>query len=78
MCKFIVSVAMATNQIQRFGQNSFGGGLLKEHLCKTFVKISAMRAIKAYFHISHYKSMETLSCHSNESTRATAIKTQFL
>ena len=31
-------------------------------------------AIKTYFHFSHYKSMETLSCHSNESTWATAIK----
>ena len=26
------------------------------------------------FHFSHYKSMETLSCHSNEMTWATAIK----
>ena len=40
--KFSLSV---TNQIQQFGQNSymFGRGLLKEHFCKTFVKISAMR-----------------------------------
>ena len=30
--------------------------------------------IKAYFHFSHYKSMETLSFHSNENTWATAIK----
>ena len=29
---------------------------------------------KCLFHFSHYKSMETLSCHSNESTRATGIK----
>ena len=44
----------------------------KEHFCKTFVKI----AINATFHVSQKccKSMETLSCHSNESTRATAIK----
>ena len=44
--KFILSVAMATDQIQQFGQNSYvwyGRGLLKEHLCKTFVNISAMR-----------------------------------
>ena len=26
------------------------------------------------FHFSHYKSMETLSCHSNQSAWATAIK----
>ena len=44
--EFILSVAMATNQIQLFGQNSYvwyGKGLLKEHLCKTFVNTSAMR-----------------------------------
>ena len=35
---------MATNQIQQFGQiHMFVRGLLKEHFCKTFVKISAMR-----------------------------------
>ena len=40
--KFSLSV---TNQIQQFGQNSymFGRELLKEHFCKTFVKISTMR-----------------------------------
>ena len=31
-------------------------------------------AIKANFHFSHYKSMGTLSCHSNESTRATPTR----
>ena len=31
-------------------------------------------AIKANFHFSHYKSMETLSGHSNQSAYATAIK----
>ena len=30
--------------------------------------------MKAYLHFSHYKSMETLSCHSNESTCIMAIK----
>ena len=34
--------------------------------------------MKAYIQFSHFKSMETLSCHSNESTRAMAIKTFFL
>ena len=38
--KFSLSVAMATNQIQRIGQKM--KGLLKEHFCKTFVKISAV------------------------------------
>ena len=42
--EFILSVAMGTNQIQRFGQiHKFGRGLLKEHFWKTFVKISAVR-----------------------------------
>ena len=30
--------------------------------------------MKTYFHISHYKSMETLSCHSDKCTLANAIK----
>ena len=41
--KFNISVAMATNQTPRFGQNSYVcKGLLQEHFCKTFVKISAV------------------------------------
>ena len=28
----------------------------------------------ANFHFSHYKSVETLSCHSNESARATSTR----
>ena len=31
------------------------------------------KAIKANFHFSHYKSMETLSCYPKQSTSATAI-----
>ena len=30
--------------------------------------------MNAHFHFSHYKSMETLSCHSNQSAWATAMK----
>ena len=38
----------------------FVRGLLKEHCCKTFLKIPKSQIkIKAYFHFSHYKSMET-------------------
>ena len=51
-----------------------GRGLLQEHFCKTFFKISAVTEINANFHFSHYKSMETLSCCSNESTWAITIK----
>ena len=50
---------MATNQIQTLGQNDmFGTGLLNEHVCETFVKLSAVRsiAINANFHFfPHYK-----------------------
>ena len=37
--KFSFSVAMATNQIKKSGQNNiFRRGLLKEHFCKTSVR----------------------------------------
>ena len=42
--KFSCSVAMATNQIQRFGQNSFGRGLLKEHFCQNICSEIAVSA----------------------------------
>ena len=51
----------------------FGRGLLKEHFCKRFVKISAVIcsdiAIKANFHSPHYKSVLTLSCNSNNGNK---------
>ena len=52
-----------------------GGGLPKKHFCKTFFSnICSNTEINANFHFSHYKSMETLSCHSNESTWTMTIK----
>ena len=67
---------MATNQIDRFG--------LKWYACwrttqQTFLQnfcqnICNEIAINLSFHFSHCKSMETLSCHSNQSAWATAIK----
>ena len=49
--------------------------MLKGHYCKTFIKNTYSQIeIKAFFHFSHYKSMETLSYHSNENTWATTIK----
>ena len=42
---------------------------------KRFKNICSNTEINANFHFSHYKSMETLSCHSNDSIWATAIKT---
>ena len=32
--------------------------LLKDHYCKAIVKTPSQTEIKAYFHFSHYKSME--------------------
>ena len=52
-----------------------GRGLLQKHFCKTFfLNICSNTEINANFHFSHYKSMESLSCHSNESTWVTIIK----
>ena len=74
--KFNISVAMATNQNQRFGQNLYGlyrttPGTFLWNFCQN---ICSNTEINANFHFSHYKSKETLSCHSNESTWATTIK----
>ena len=62
---------MATNQIQRFGQNSYGWlRTTQETFQQSFCQnICSNTEIKANFHFSHYKYMETLSCQSNESTR---------
>ena len=74
--KLSVSVAMATNhQIQRFGQIHMFSRTTQGTFLKNFCKnICSEIEIKAYFHFSHYKSMEIISCHSDESTWATAIK----
>ena len=42
--------------------------LLKDHSINICQNICNEIAINANFHFSHYKSMETWSCHSNEST----------
>ena len=50
-------------------------GLLNKHFCKNKIQISAILVKKkADFHFSHYKSMETLSCHSNQSSYPPGIK----
>ena len=58
--------------------NMVGRGLPKEYFCKIFVKISAVRAIHANFHFSQYKSMATISCHSNQSSYPIGTKTQLI
>ena len=42
------------------------GKLLNKHLCKKKSNIPNDLAEIVNFHFSHYKSMETLSCHSND------------
>ena len=49
------------------------GGLLNKHFCKK-KNIPNDLAKIVNFHFSHYKSMETLSCHSNQSSYPTKIK----
>ena len=52
------------------------GGLLNKHFCKK--KLNGRNCqfplFPLYFHFSHYKSMEILSCHSNQSSYPTKIK----
>ena len=43
-------------------------GLLKEYFCRKKKKICCETAKTVTFHFSHYKSMETISCHSNKSS----------
>ena len=51
------------------------GGLLNKHFCKKKISnIPNDLAKIVNFHFSHYKSMETLSCHSNQSSYPTKIK----
>ena len=48
--------------------------LVTSVICRKFKKKSSGELIKAYFHFSHNNSMETVSCHSDESAWSTAIK----
>ena len=51
------------------------GGLLNKHFCnKKNSNIPDDLAEIVNFHFSHYKSMESLSCHSNQSSYPTEIK----
>ena len=45
------------------------GGLLNKHICETNSNISTVN-----FQFSHYKSMGSMSCHSNQSSYPTGIK----
>ena len=45
-------------------------GLLNKHFCKNKILLSPI----SNFHFSHYKSMESLSCHSNQSSYLIKMK----
>ena len=72
---FFFKFIFSPSQIQRFGQNSclvedYSRNISEKHLSKYL----QWDKIKAYYLISHCKSMETIGCHSDENTWATAIK----
>ena len=50
------------------------GGLLNKHFCKKKSNNPNDSAEIVNFHFSHYKSMETVSCHSNQNSYPTRIK----
>ena len=50
------------------------GGLLNKHICEKKSNISSETAETVNFQFSHYKSMGTISCHSNQSSYRTGIK----
>ena len=51
------------------------GGLLNKYICDKKIQISPVRQQKlSIFHFSHYKSMGTINCHSNQSSYPTGIK----
>ena len=55
------------------------GGLLNKYFCnKKNSNIPNDLAEIVNFHFSHYKSMGTISCHSNQSSYPTRIKTQLM
>ena len=50
------------------------GGQLNKHICEKKSNISSETAETVNFHFFHYKSMGTISCHSNQSSYPTGIK----
>ena len=74
--KFTLHVAPSTNQIKLFGQRVVCN--MEDYSINISVKkksnISSETAETVNFQFSHYKSMETISCHSNQSSYPTATK----
>ena len=52
-------------------------GLLKKRFCKNKSKYLQWGSKSGKFHFSHYKSMETISCHSNQSFYPIGTKKQY-
>ena len=76
---FSLSVAMATNQNEKFAYYfMLGGGLLNKQFLKCSVKISAIRQQLKPIFIFPIISLWKLSCHSNQSAYATAINNNTL
>ena len=50
------------------------GGLLNKHICEKKLNIYNETTETVNFGSSHYKSMGTISCHSNQSSYPTGIK----
>ena len=72
---FRLSFVTATNQNEEFEQLLYAWGrITPQTFIERFCQDTCSEiVIKGYFHFSH-KSMETLTCHRNESTWATSIK----
>ena len=72
--KFTLYVAPSTNKISDLDKSRMKhGGLLNKYLYKKS-NIPYDLAEIVNFHFSHYKSMGTISCHSNKSSYPTGIK----
>ena len=70
--KYTLYVAPSTNQIKQFGQKLYETWRTTQ---KTYLSnISSETAETVNFHFSHYKSLGTVSCHSNQSSYLTEIK----
>ena len=71
-----IYVVPATNQIKRFRQSRMKcGELFNKHFCKKKTIIPNETAEIDDFHFSQNKALDTLSCHSNESTWTLAKET---
>ena len=66
---FRISVAMATNQNEEFVQCVYAWLRTTQQmfLIKFCQNTYHETVMKADFHFPHYKSVETVSCHSNQS-----------